>query len=291
MSDSSSIASVKRNEFVTPNGLACIEQPADSDTLIVALHGWMDNAASFFPLMDAMPEQHFVALEWPGHGHSAHRDDYYHFADYVDDLHLALTQLAPSKPVVLVGHSLGALVATVFAATFPELVHALVCIDGLGPLSLPLDQQVAHFRRAIEQRRQTPKVRALSSVDFAVKIRASSSKLSYENSQLLVERGILQADRVWHWRHDSRLKLSSPLRMSEQQAQVFCEAVQAPLLLLRAVQGSYLSDVVLAQRSAWFKQLDVSHVGEGHHLHMSSAKECAKKIKRMLKTFEPHQNF
>ena len=39
---------------------------------VLALHGWLDNAASFVPLAAQLPDLDLVMLDLPGHGRSAH---------------------------------------------------------------------------------------------------------------------------------------------------------------------------------------------------------------------------
>ena len=39
---------------------------------VLALHGWLDNAASFIPLAGQLPHLDLVMLDLPGHGRSAH---------------------------------------------------------------------------------------------------------------------------------------------------------------------------------------------------------------------------
>ena len=46
--------------------------PADGEP-VIALHGWLDNAASFARLAPKLPGLRIVALDFAGHGHSDHR--------------------------------------------------------------------------------------------------------------------------------------------------------------------------------------------------------------------------
>ena len=56
--------------------------------LLLMLHGWMDVAASFQFVVDALPDDRcIVALDWRGFGLSEHTDsDSYWFPDYLADL-------------------------------------------------------------------------------------------------------------------------------------------------------------------------------------------------------------
>ena len=52
------------------------EQPAPGQQgkpLLIALHGWLDNGASFLPLAPYLADFHLVCVDLPGHGHSDHK--------------------------------------------------------------------------------------------------------------------------------------------------------------------------------------------------------------------------
>jgi pimeloyl-ACP methyl ester carboxylesterase len=98
------------------------------DPEFVFLHGVGNDARSFDGLALALGRP-ALAVDLPGHGRSAWRDD----ADYspaviADAVVDAIRPLLP-RPIVLVGHSLGSMVATRVAAVAPELVARLVLVD------------------------------------------------------------------------------------------------------------------------------------------------------------------
>jgi pimeloyl-ACP methyl ester carboxylesterase len=109
---------------------------------LVMLHGWMDVAASFQFVVDALSlERHVLALDWRGFGASeTPQADTYFFAEYLGDLELVLDKLfgVDRAPIDLLGHSMGGNVAMLYAGVRPERVRRLVNLEGFGmPRSKP----------------------------------------------------------------------------------------------------------------------------------------------------------
>ncbi|MFP2768218.1 alpha/beta fold hydrolase [Oceanisphaera sp. KMM 10153] len=115
--------------------LAVMEWGDPQGVPVVALHGWLDNAASFTLLARHLPHVRLIALDLAGHGLSDHRaaGQPYYIWDNVADVQALVDELALEQ-VVLLGHSLGAGVATLFAGAFPDRVSRMLLIDGLVPL-------------------------------------------------------------------------------------------------------------------------------------------------------------
>jgi pimeloyl-ACP methyl ester carboxylesterase len=127
--------------------LACrLWGPPDGEPTL-ALHGWLDNAASFDLLAPLLPRLRICALDLPGHGRSQHRPAgvVYHFVDYVADVLAAADALGWSR-FILMGHSLGAGIATLVSAIAPERVSKAVLIEGLGPQASPGGDAAARAR-------------------------------------------------------------------------------------------------------------------------------------------------
>src|SRR5690606_2312769 len=97
---------------------------------VLALHGWLDNAATFVPLAPLLPELRIYALDLPGHGRSSHRPPgaRYHYVDWVGDVIEAADALGLDR-FALLGHSMGAGISILTAGTFPERVERLALIE------------------------------------------------------------------------------------------------------------------------------------------------------------------
>ncbi|MFN0027746.1 MAG: alpha/beta fold hydrolase [Acidimicrobiales bacterium] len=99
---------------------------------LVMLHGLTDLAWSLHPVAEALSDRFRVLnFDLRGHGDSSHPARYtvHHF---VADLHTVINQLNLQRPV-LFGHSMGSIVTSIFAGTWPEVPRALVMVEGLGP--------------------------------------------------------------------------------------------------------------------------------------------------------------
>ena len=122
-------------------------QPVPDKIPLVMLHGWMDVAASYQFVVDALSHQHYViAPDWRGFGQSSTGGaDNFWFPDYLADLDFLLDHYAPLGQVNLVGHSMGGNVAMAYAGVRPERIRRLVNLEGFGmPASTP-DQAAGRY--------------------------------------------------------------------------------------------------------------------------------------------------
>ncbi|KXF81453.1 alpha/beta fold hydrolase [Enterovibrio coralii] len=250
--------------------------------LLLMLHGWQDNSGSFEPLVPSL-EDHFdlVLPDWPGHGLSDHKgaDSFYPFFDYVDDLHQLILQLG-ERDIYLVGHSLGALVASCWCAAFPERAKGLIMIEALGPMSELEDKVVERLRRGIDSRENMKGLRSLPSFEAALKLRRGINKVSFEDLTPLVSRGIQQVGTEWQWRHDAKLKTESVYRMSTEHAEHLVRGIRCPVLAIIGEDGyPELRGPLAKKRAEWFDNLTVESVAGTHHCHLQSQAETTALIK------------
>jgi len=98
-------------------------------TTIIFLHGYTDSWHSFEKVLNLFPEQfHLVAISQRGHGNSSKPRTGYHPKDFAADVSAFIGQQNLGQCIV-VGHSMGGLVAQQFAINYPHLLKALIIID------------------------------------------------------------------------------------------------------------------------------------------------------------------
>lgn len=240
---------------------------------VIALHGWLDNAASFTLLARYLPEVRLIALDLAGHGHSDHKaagQPYYSW-DHLADV-AALLDALDLKQTVLMGHSLGAGVATLFAGAFPERVSQLILLEGLLPLDYPAEQlpelMATALRRGARVSRRS--LKPYHSVEQAVQARMNSRwPLTATAATWLVQRGVRHTPDGWVWRADIALTQPSPLRLCEQQLLAFIKRLCMPILLIMADQGEELA--LIEPMLASVPRLTLHTLVGGHHLHLEEA--------------------
>ena len=129
---------ISRSEFVPIRGLnyhvRLWGQPTAGQVPLVMVHGWMDVAASYQFVIDALRgERWVIAPDWRGFGltQSPGVDNYW-LPDYLADLDFLLDHYAPDQPVDLVGHSLGGNVVMLYSGVRPQRIRRLINLEGFG---------------------------------------------------------------------------------------------------------------------------------------------------------------
>ena len=181
---------------------------------VLALHGWLDNAASFIPLAPYLAGFDLIALDLPGHGHSDHiaSGHAYHLSHYAAEVVRALDALEWDA-CFLLGHSLGGAVGTLVTATAPHRILALSLIDQIGPLSEPAADFPDRLKRSIEAHAvsQDQKKAEYPTLDELVERRRLVGGIDDEGARLLVTRNSQRGANGYYWRSDPRLRLPAPL--------------------------------------------------------------------------------
>lgn len=271
--------SSKAIDIPLPNGLTLrgLCWGDKSKPCVIALHGWMDNAATFAELAPLLTDDiHIIALEMAGHGWSDHRPlgCRYHLLDNVDDVLLAIEELNLAQ-FHLMGHSLGASIAAYVAALKPNGLQSLICLEGLGSLTMESKEALnvlhdgvrSHKQLLSRQRRPLPTPFATEQDAIALRTQGLFP-LSEIAAQHLTLRALRATEGGWHWRTDARLKGSSTYRLTEEIVLSYLRGIQVPSLLVGAESGYFGRTPVLAERASAVEDCVVTGLPGGHHFHL-----------------------
>lgn len=274
--------------------LAAMHWQGESDLKILAVHGWLDNSESFSGLAELLSDHEIVGLDFPGHGHSDHRPqgEILHYVDYIVDIYEVLKALGWDR-CVLLGHSMGAGVASVFASAFPDKLQGLICLDGLGPITIAADHLPERLNRSVRMNIKSAAKNKTVYPDFdaAARARHQAGGISLESVKKLVRRNLKKvdsndADKGYIWRSDARLRLPSLYYLSEEQAQAYMRKIDIPTLMIRPLDSNFRAEPILKHRASLINDLTWQDVPGGHHVHMDNPLVVLPAIKEFLQRLE-----
>ena len=236
---------------------------------LILLHGLTANGACWAALAHAVEADYDVIMpDARGHGQSSVPDYGYRYEDHANDV-VGLMEALRLPPSILIGHSMGGLVAAVVASRFPGLLRGLVLADPtfLSPkvqreirdsdvadqhrryLKMSLDELVA------EARRQHPD-RSLDTIELIARARLQTSLAAFD-------------------------VLTPP---NPDYTQVV-RAIEVPILLVIGGSAGVVSPAVAKDLQRLNPRLQVEQIPEaGHGLHYDQPGPFAVVIKSFLRS-------
>jgi pimeloyl-ACP methyl ester carboxylesterase len=204
---------------------------------LVMLHGWMDVAASFQFVVDALAtDRCVIAADWRGFGRSdASGSDVYWFPDYLGDLDalLACPELnLAGRAVDLLGHSMGGNVVMLYAGVRPERVRRLVNLEGFGmPQNAP-EQAPGRYAQWLAELREPAQLQRYENIEaVAQRLRKTNPLLSGGKAAWLAPHWSAQReDGSWEILGDPAHKRINPVLYRKEEVLACWRQIRAPLL-------------------------------------------------------------
>jgi len=239
---------------------------------VLALHGWLDNSASFFALAPLLNKVYIVALDMAGHGQTSHRPGSfpYNIWEDVAEIFAIADQLGWQK-FALLGHSRGAIIATIAAGTFPERISQLALIEGLLPEPTRSEDTPAQLASSINTIKSQSQKTLSIYPDIAIAIKARERgmfPLSHIAAKALTERGLRKIHNGYQWSTDQRLMVPSAVKLLPEQMAAFIARITCPIALILADDGMPKIFPKYVDSIKSYSKVAVTHMPGGHHLHM-----------------------
>lgn len=147
---------------------------------LLLLHGWLDVSATFAPLVQALlPHYQVLAPDWRGLGHTDWAKGGYWFPDYLADVDALVEQRLGDAPFPLVGHSMGAQAASLYAGLRPQRISDLVILDGLFLPDMEPKLAPKRYVSWLDQQKKPPQQKSYDSFEqLAARIKVQHPQLS-----------------------------------------------------------------------------------------------------------------
>jgi pimeloyl-ACP methyl ester carboxylesterase len=240
----------------------------------IALHGWLDNANTFDQLAPLLPELNLIAIDFAGHGKSDHRAEGVHYHPIYDmqDV-LAISNELNWHQFNVIGHSMGAAIASELAAMFPDRVRKSVHIDGfLATGGNTPRERIEQSRMAIEKiLKPHHKARVFENVEAMAQRVTEATDQSFEAAKALVDRGHKTVEGGITWRTDPRIRYPTPLRHTRSQIDLLLQDSTSPALLIVAEQGDTWYQPEIPDAKDYHPNLRIERMQGTHHIHLEPA--------------------
>ena len=267
-----------------------------ADTLIM-LHGWMDMSASFQFVVDSLGAGwRIVAPDWRGFGRTDRTPaDCYWYPDYLADLEYILDDVVGQEPAWLIGHSMGANVALMYAGARPERVRAVVNLEGFGLRATRPEQASTRYAQWIDQLKRGATLRDYASQDEV------AARLMKNNPRLTAARAAFLAQ---HWSEpdgagrfriagDPAHRIVNPTLYRIDEVLACWRNVECPVLWVQGAQTDVLQHVdddgaealrEVELRRAVLRNVQTAIVEDaGHMLHHDQPEKVARLIEQWVR--------
>lgn len=282
------------SEFLQLNGLRAhvrIWGPPDAPALFM-LHGWMDVAASFQFLVDALTrEWRVIAPDWRGFGQSQWNNHSYWFPDYIADLDALLAHYSPDTPVRLVGHSLGGNAACLYAGIRPQRVAAVATLEGFGLYVSDPAEAPERYAKWLDQQLAAPALNCYADrAALATRLQSVNPRLSASQAAFMAEHlGQENDDKEVVVAADPYHRQTGPVLYRLEDAKACWRRIAAPVLWVAAKDSFVMKGFADAagaadyrERIACFRDIRVEVLEDaGHNMHHDQPQRLA----RLLEEF------
>lgn len=235
---------------------------------------------------------HLVAIDCAGHGLSSNRsgDAAYNIWQDVGDILDVAEDLGWDR-FNLIGHSRGATIAALFAATFPERTNRLVVLEGGVPIVGRAEQAPETLANALleTKRLRNRSGRVFAERRTAITERANGfSAVSEEAAEILARRSLRQVEGGFQWHADQRLKATSEFKLTRELALAFLERIGAPVLAVMADESPFAHRAEFNELLSHIAGLELHRLPGRHHFHMEGAEAAiAALVRAFLGLAEP----
>lgn len=178
--------------------------------IVLCLHGILEQGAAWSEVAIRLAQKGYrvIAPDLRGHGRSDRvgKGGSYNLVDFLSDIDAIAENLA-GKAFTLVGHSLGSVVAAIFAAIRPQRIKNIVLVETILPTISEDDDAVEQLTTQLDYLASPPEHPVFPDVEAAAeRLRQATPALSRSLAMLLAERITEPCEGGVRWRWEPLLR-------------------------------------------------------------------------------------
>lgn len=239
------------------------------DPRFVCVHGGLANSV-WWTWMVPRLDGRVVALDLPGMGLSSHQD---HYA--LDDFAAKIASCIGDKPVVLIGHSMGALMCYYVALKYPDKVESVCLLD---PVLLSWFEDIPLIKaRSLKVR----KMATMDEVYARYRFIPSQPHPASDIMRILADHAVRRVDGSYQWlfHHDLGLRTAS---FDHQLVHV---GINKPLLLVSAMQSPFYDKELVERFKGLNPNVRCVDVDAYHALLVDHPVEVSSAVKHFVASY------
>lgn len=258
--------------------------------LIFFLHGWADTGSTFQFVVDSFKnEWRIVAPDFRGFGKSDPNKSCYWFPDYLADIDEIKKIFSPDKPLILIGHSMGGNVASMYAGIFPENVSHLVNVEGFGLKESDPNNAPSRYQQWIAKQNDVQAFREYDSLhDLALRIKKKNQNISIERAIYVASQWAEKLDTgKIKLRADPKHKLPNATQYRRSEAEACWRLISAKTLCVFGKNSSFFKEVISIRENniqkSWLNDSKIVEIPDaGHMIHLENPEFLANEIEDFI---------
>ncbi|MDJ0713584.1 MAG: alpha/beta fold hydrolase [Prochloraceae cyanobacterium] len=257
----------------------------EAGRLILCLHGLLDQGAAWSELAERLAQKGYwvVAPDLRGHGRSAHggSQSSYSLLDFLADLDAIIEKLT-YMPFTLIGHSLGSVIAALFASSRPQKVKELVLVETILQREVRFDETAEQIATHLDYLASPPKHHVFPNLATAAeRLHKANPVLSESLAMKLAQRITEPCTGGLRWQWDPLLSTCIGVdinNLSRSQYLGLLKQIKVPTTLIYGDKSNFNQKEDLSEQQAAMPQAKRFFVPGGHNIHLEAASALAQII-------------
>ena len=253
--------------------------------VILCVHGILEQGAAWSEVALRLAQKGYrvVAPDLRGHGKSDRvgKGGSYNLIDFLGDID-AIVEVLAGKAFTLVGHSLGSVVAAIFASVRPQLVKNLVLIETILPTEAREDDTAEQLATHLDYLASPPEHPVFPDVEAAAeRLRQTTPALSKSIAMMLAGRITEPCEGGVRWRWEPLLRTRAGIGFNgigRSRYLGLLKRIQAPITLVYGDRSNFNRNEDLSEQQLAMPNAEKVVLSGGHNLPLEAPSGLAKII-------------